>query len=226
MKDGPHIAGIAALIGERARAEILSALLAGQALTATELAAVAGVTKQTVSAHLAKLLGAGLLAVQSQGRHKYFRLADRDVAHVLEGLMGVAQRTGALRLKSSPREPALRKARVCYDHLAGELGVLALDSLEKRRLVRRAGDGIELTKSGQEFCGSIGLGVDAPRRHRRALCRPCLDWSVRRNHLAGALGAALLAKCYERGWAKRVSGTRVVQFSAAGERAFRECFTI
>src|ERR1700694_5279081 len=112
MKDGPHIAGIAALIGERARAEILSALLAGQALTATELAAVAGVTKQTVSAHLAKLLGAGLLAVQSQGRHKYFRLADRDVAHVLEGLMGVAQRTGALRLKSSPREPALRKARV------------------------------------------------------------------------------------------------------------------
>jgi DNA-binding transcriptional ArsR family regulator len=225
MEDGPHIAGIAALIGDRARAEILTALLAGQALTATELAAIAGVTKQTVSAHLSKLLDAGLLAVQSQGRHKYFRLADRDVAHVLEGLMGVAQRTGALRLKSSPREPALRKARVCYDHLAGELGVLALDSLEKRRLVRRAGDGIELTKNGREFCGSLGLGVDANGRHRRALCRPCLDWSVRRNHLAGALGAALLAKCYERGWAKRVPGTRVVQFSPAGERAFRECFT-
>src|SRR6185295_2353272 len=124
MKDGPNIVGIAALIGDRARADILTALMGGQALTATELAGVAGVTKQTVSMHLGKLLGARLLALESQGRHRYFRLADRDVAHLLESLMGVAFRVGAVRLRSSPREPALRKARVCYDHLAGDLGVL------------------------------------------------------------------------------------------------------
>ena len=224
MKDGPNIVGIAALIGERARADILTALMAGQALTATELAEVAGVTKQTISAHLSKLLDAKLLAMQSQGRHRYFRLADRDVAGLLESLACVAQRSGAVRLKSSPREPALRKARVCYDHLAGDLGVLALDSLDKRRFVRYAGDRLELTKAGREFCDGLGLAIDTPPGQRRALCRPCLDWSVRRNHLAGALGAALLEKCYALGWGKRVAGTRVVHFSAAGERAFRERF--
>src|SRR5215510_1009680 len=124
MKDGPSIVGIAALIGDHARAEILTALMAGQALTATELAQVAGITKQTVSTHLGKLLDAQLLGVEVQGRHKYFRLAERDVAELLESLMGVAQRAGAVRVRTGPREPAMRKARVCYDHLAGELGVL------------------------------------------------------------------------------------------------------
>src|SRR3989475_1481366 len=136
MKDGPSIASVAALIGDRARADILTALVAGPALTATELAAEAGVTKQTTSAHLAKLVDARLLAVENQGRHRYFRLADRDVGELLENLMGVAYRTGAVRLRASPREPALRFARICYDHLAGELGVLAFDSLEQRRLLK------------------------------------------------------------------------------------------
>src|ERR1700674_5249617 len=133
MKDGPNIVGIAALIGDHARAEILTALTAGQALTATELAGVAGVTKQTVSAHLAKLLDARLVAVESQGRHRYFRLDNQDVAQLLESLMGVAYRTGAVRIRASPREPALRKARVCYDHLAGEEGVRTYENLLKRQ---------------------------------------------------------------------------------------------
>jgi DNA-binding transcriptional ArsR family regulator len=150
MKDGPSIARIAALIGEPARAEMLTALMGGQALTATELAQVAGITKQTVSSHLAKLLDARLLAVESQGRHRYFRLADRDVAQVLESLMGVAYRAGVVRLRSSPREPALRKARVCYDHLAGELGVLVFEGLEERRLLRLSGEG-GVTPRGREF---------------------------------------------------------------------------
>ncbi|APV50908.1 transcriptional regulator [Betaproteobacteria bacterium GR16-43] len=225
MKDGPPIAGIAALIGDRARADILVALMAGQALTATELSEVAGVTKQTMSAHLSKLLDAKLLSMQSQGRHRYFRLADPDVADLIERLTGVAQRSGAVRLKSSPREPALRKARVCYDHLAGDLGVRVLDSFEKRRFVRHVEDRLELTRSGREFCEAFGLDLEsAPGR--RPLCRPCLDWSVRRNHLAGVLGAAILERCYELGWAKRVAGTRVVQFTAAGERAFCERFSV
>lgn len=223
MKDGPNIVGIAALIGDRARADMLTALMAGQALTATELAEIASVTKQTVSGHLAKLLDAKLVAVQSQGRHRYFRLADRDVAQLLESLMGVAFRTGAVRLRSSPREPALRKARVCYDHLAGDLGVLLHDSFEERRFIRHHGAEVELTSKGREFCDHLGIEVPAPGQ-RRPFCRVCLDWSVRRNHLAGTLGAALLDRCYELGWAKRIEGTRVVSFSPAGERAFRERF--
>ena len=224
MKDGPNIVGIAALIGDRARADMLTALIGGEALTATELGAVAGVTKQTVSAHLAKLVDARLVAVERQGRHRYFRLADRDVAQLLESLMGVAYRAGALRARSSPREPALRKARVCYDHLAGELGVLVFDGFVQRRLLKRAGDATELTRRGRAFCREIGIDVDALARGRRPLCRACLDWSVRRHHLAGALGAALLDHCVERGWATRARDSRVVHFSHAGERALRERF--
>ena len=134
MKDGPHIARIAALIGDSARAEVLTALMADRALTATELADIAGVTKQTISAHLAKLLDAGLLAVENQGRHRYFRLADRDVAQLLESLMNVAFRAGAVRLRASPREPALRRARMCYDHLAGEVGVQFYEALVRQGL--------------------------------------------------------------------------------------------
>src|SRR5215510_11538366 len=188
MKEGPNIVRIAALVGDHARAEILTALMAGQALTATELAGLAGVTKQTISTHLAKLLDARLLVVEAQGRHRYFRLANRDVAELLESLMQVAFRAGAVRLRSSPREPALRKARICYDHLAGELGVLAYDSLEDRRFLRSSGERLDVTARGREFFAEFGIDVEALAHRRRVLCRTCLDWSVRRHHLAGALG--------------------------------------
>jgi DNA-binding transcriptional ArsR family regulator len=226
MKDGPNIARIAGLVGDPARAEILTALMTGQALTATELVGVAGLTKQTVSGHLAKLVDAQLLSVEHQGRHRYFRLADPDVAHLLESLMGIAFRTGAVRVRSSPREPALRRARVCYDHLAGDLGVAAMDSLVERRMLRVADGAPELTRRGREFCVELGIALEPLSRQKRPLCRTCLDWSVRRPHLAGALGAAILSRCFELGWARRATGSRVVQFSTAGERAFRERFAI
>jgi len=226
MKDGPSIVGIAALIGDHARAEMLTALMGGQALTATELTAVAGVTKQTVSTHLAKLCDARLLSVESQGRHRYFRLADRDVAQLLESLMGVAYRTGALRVRTSPREPALRKARVCYDHLAGELGVLVFDSFEQQNCLRYDGVTPELTPRGKRFCVAFGIDVAALGRQRRPLCRACLDWSVRRPHLAGAVGAAVLSRCLSLGWARRVRDSRVVNFSTAGEKSLREQFRL
>jgi DNA-binding transcriptional ArsR family regulator len=221
MKDGPNIVGIAALIGDNARADILTALMTGEALTATELTAIAGVTKQTLSAHLAKLVDARLLAVEQQGRHRYFRLADRDVADLLESLMGVAYRVGATRVRPSPREPALRKARVCYDHLAGDLGVLAFDQFESRGFLQRQGGDLALTQAGRRFCTDLGIDVDGLAATRRALCRPCLDWSVRRHHLAGALGAAFLQTCFARGWARRDRRSRVVAFTPAGERSFR-----
>ena len=226
MKDGPNIVRIAALIGDHARTEVLTALLGGKALTATELAGVAGVTKQTISAHLAKLIDAQLIAVENQGRHRYFRLADDDVAHLLESLMGVAFRTGAMRLRSSPREPALRKARVCYDHLAGELGVHIYDSLLKRDAFTLDANGLELTASGRRFFSKAGIDADALRRQRRTFCRACLDWSERRHHLAGALGAALLERMVALGWAKRERSSRVVNFNTAGESAMRALFRI
>ncbi|NGY03898.1 ArsR/SmtB family transcription factor [Solimonas terrae] len=226
MKDGPNIVGIAALIGDHARAEMLTALMAGQALTATELATVAGVTKQTASAHLAKLLDAQLLALERQGRHRYFRLADRDVAQLLESLMGVAYRVGALRLRSSPREPALRKARICYDHLAGELGVLIYDALIERKLLHMIDEQPQLAPAGQRFCRELGIDIDALAAQRRPLCRACLDWSMRRRHLAGTLGAALLERCLTLGWARRVQGSRVVSFSVPGELALRREFGV
>jgi DNA-binding transcriptional ArsR family regulator len=226
MKDGPNIVRIAALIGDHARADILTALLTGQALTATELADVAGVTKQTISAHVAKLLDAKLLSMEKQGRHRYFRLADDDVARLLENLMGVAYRAGAVRVRASPREPALRKARVCYDHLAGELGVLIFDSLKQRRLLTllKGNEVPTLTSQGQRHFREFGIDVPALASERRPLCRACLDWSMRRHHLAGALGAAVLRRCLELRWARREKGSRVVSFSASGEKALRSQF--
>ena len=218
MKDGPSIAGIAALLGDRARSDILTALMTDQALTATELAAEAGVTKQTASAHLAKLLDARLIAVESQGRHRYFRLADRDVAQLMESLMGVAFRAGAVRLRSSPREPALRKARVCYDHLAGDLGVRLYDALLESRAIAAGKSGLAPSPKGKRMFHAFGIDVEAVSG-RRPLCRTCLDWSARRHHLAGALGAALLARFVALGWARIVKGTRVVAFTSAGEDA-------
>jgi len=224
MRDGPHIAGIASLIGEPARAEMLTALMADRALTATELAAIAGVTKPTTSSHLAKMCDAGLLAVHDQGRHRYFRLADRDVAQLLESLMGVAFRAGALRLKSSPREPALRRARVCYDHLAGELGVQAFDALMARRAFKSDAVGLQITHDGVAWFAAFGVDVHAVTAQRRMMCKACLDWSERRHHLAGAWGSALLQRLFDLGWARRVKDTRIVQFTPPGERAFQELF--
>ncbi len=226
MKDGPQIAGVASLIGDPARANMLTALMHGAALTATELALEAGVTKQTASAHLAKLSDAELVTVEAQGRHRYYRLAGADVAHVLESLIGIAARAKALRTRPGPREPALRHARVCYDHLAGDLGVGLYDALMARRwLAMREGE-LSITKRGREELTALGLDFAEMEAKARPLCRACLDWSVRRNHLAGSLGAGLLDVFYAKGWAHRRKGTRVVEFSRAGETAFRRAFGV
>jgi DNA-binding transcriptional ArsR family regulator len=224
MKDGPNIARIAALIGDSARADVLTALMTGRALTATELAEIAGVTKQTMSAHLSKLLEAGLVSVDQQGRHRYFRLADEDVAGLLESLMGVAFRTGAVRLLSSPREPALRRARVCYDHLAGELGVMAYEALLRSGTLEMSREELRLGSSGALWFRRLGIDTDAAARERRTFCRPCMDWSERRHHLAGSLGAALLSRLQDLKWTKRDENSRVVRFTPRGHDAFLQLF--
>lgn len=215
---GPNITTIAALVGDHARSQALTALMAGRALTATELADTAGVTRQTISTHLAQLVEAGLLAVDKQGRHRYFRIADADVAQLLETLMGAA----ALRRQPhvGPREPALRKARVCYDHLAGELGGLVYERLAQRGAFALGPDGIVLTPQGAQALAALGVDAAAPAG-RRPFCRTCLDWSERRHHLAGTLGALLLERFEGLGWARRVPDSRVFAFSTAGETALR-----
>jgi len=225
MSAVPDIASIAALVGHRARARILTHLMAGRAFTATELSRAAGVTKQTTSSHLSRLLGSRLVVVESQVRQRYFRLAHPDVGAALESLMGVAQRVG-VQMDASHPDPALRKARVCYDHLAGELGVLVFDSLTQRGLLRTSDRGLSLTEPGERFVEQLGIDLATLQGQRRPLCLPCLDWSAGRHHLAGALGAALLGRCFALGWAKRHRGARVVHFSALGERALRARFSV
>jgi len=224
MKAGPDIALVASLLGEPARANMLTALMSGRALTASELASEAGVTPQTASAHLARLEHGGLVAPRKQGRHRYFRLTGDDVAAVLEGLMGLAARTGHLRTRTGPKDPALRRARVCYDHLAGDFGVRLFDTLQTRGHVAVDGEAVEITEAGRAFATEFGIDLAAIAGKRRPLCKACLDWSNRRNHLAGALGAALLGRIYALGWAKREPDSRVVAFSPAGEKAFAEAF--
>lgn len=224
MKDGPDIARIAALIGDPARANMLTALMSGKALTATELAAEAGVTLQTTSAHLAKLEEGGLLQMRRQGRHKYASLASDQVAETLEALMGLAAGTGHLRTRTGPREQALREARICYDHLAGDMGILLYDRLLAQGWLRDDPEFPVITDDGASRFTTLGLDIPALQNARRPLCRACLDWSERRSHLAGGLGQALLDMMLARGWARRLPDSRVIQFSPAGKTAFHRAF--
>ncbi len=225
MKDGPNIAAIAAMVGDPARANMLTALLNGAALTATELALEANVTKQTASSHLAKLTAGGLIAVEAQGRHKYYRLADADVAGLLETLMGVAARAKALRTRPGPKEPAMRHARVCYDHLAGELGVQLFDAFLKNKWMLPGPEKTyALTKLGRIKVQTFGVDIDDIEKGARPLCRSCLDWSVRRHHLAGALGAAILDEIFERKWATQRRSSRVLEFTNVGEAGLKRVF--
>jgi DNA-binding transcriptional ArsR family regulator len=223
MQEGPNIARIAAVIGERARAQILTTLMSGRALTASELAEVANVSRPTVSSHLAQLQRARLIAAQSAGRHRYFRIASGEVAHMLESIMGCAQQVLDDK-QFGPRDPALRRARLCYDHLAGEIGVWIYDALEARQAFDFTPKGLSLNESGWDLFRRLGIDASDLSGTRRPACRACLDWSERRNHLAGAVGALLMKRVTELRWAKLARGSRIVRFSAEGERALRKAF--
>ena len=224
-------AEVAALAGDPARAGMLHALMDGRALTASELARVAGVTPQTASGHLARLATAGLLSVAKQGRHRYHRIASPGVAQMMESIMQVAAGLDPKRppLTVGPKDAALRAARTCYDHLAGRLGVAVAEALAGSGYVELAADAGLVTEAGIEFFGRIGIELDAiatcnGSRSARILCRPCLDWSERRPHIAGAIGAALCAHSFAQDWIRRGNGTRAVTITSKGERVFREEF--
>ncbi|MBB5695554.1 ArsR/SmtB family transcription factor [Muricoccus pecuniae] len=226
MASTAALAETAAALGDPARLGMLAALMDGRALTAGELARVAGVAPSTASGHLARLLEAGLLAQERQGRHRYHRLASPEVARVLEGLMALSaaqhRPSAGSPPRTGPREAALREARTCYDHLAGRLAVGMADSMVARGHLRLGEDGGALTGSGEIFLASLGIAV--PGRAGRPFCRPCLDWSERRPHLAGSLGAALCRRLVEMNWVRRVPGSRAVEVTPPGWLGLREGF--
>jgi DNA-binding transcriptional ArsR family regulator len=229
MVTSNRIAEVASVIGEPARAAMLTALMDGRALTAAELAGVAGITPQTASTHLARLIGAELVTVEKQGRNRYHRLAGPAVARLLESLMrhttgGVAR----LRVpRTGPRDEALRRARTCYDHLAGRLGVAITDVLVAQGHVEIDDEAGLITEGGAAFFARIGIALpEASRRLTRPLCRPCLDWSERRPHLAGRLGAAICTHGFDAGWLRRIDGTRAVSVTPKGQAAMAKIFGI
>jgi DNA-binding transcriptional ArsR family regulator len=223
MRGEPNVAAIAALIADPGRAAMLAALADGRALPAGELAAIAGLSAQGASAHIAKLTESGLLTMEREGRHRYYRLASAKVAAALEGLALLVDPVRPPRFTRSPEAEALRRARSCYDHLAGELGVKIAAALEKRGFVAASvGKSLKVTRKGVDwFEAALGIDVSALRPGRNGVACRCLDWTERRYHLAGPLGSQLLSGMLERRWLQQLPDTRALKLTPSGHRGLR-----
>jgi DNA-binding transcriptional ArsR family regulator len=226
MIRGAIIAEVAALVGDPARATILSSLLDGCAMTASDLALAARITPQTASTHLAKLTKAGLLLLDRNGRHRYFRLASPKVAEMIEGIVAVA-------LEKRPRFPPLSRqaravsaARICYDHLAGRLSVDLTDSLVAREYIVLGDNAAAVTIAGTRFFHEFGIALPARRSSRHHFCRLCLDWTERRPHIAGALGAAITKHFFDLGWIQKMKRSHAVIVTPLGRRGLQETFGV
>jgi DNA-binding transcriptional ArsR family regulator len=217
------IAAPASLMGDATRATFLMALSQGYSLPANELARRAHVTPSTASIQLAKLVEGGLLTVERNGRHRYYGLGDPNVATAIESLAVIAPRRPASSLKQARVGSELQAARTCYDHLAGALGVALLDALQRQWLLTAE---LEPTKRGVKRFSELGIDVDELARRRRPLAKRCLDWTERRHHLAGSLGAALATRCFELGWIERLPSSRAVRPTAKGHRALIREFSL
>ncbi len=226
MSNAPQMAEIAALVGDPARANILCALLVGRALTATELACAAGVTPQTASGHLGRLLAARLLVLMKQGRHRYYRLAGPQVAQMLESIMNVALAAPPRFQPRSRLDDQLRQARTCYDHIAGRLGVALAERMTEHELVILGDEAGEVTPAGADLLSRLGVDLSAARARRRIFCRPCVDWTERRPHIGGAVGAALASRCFELKWIERLRDSRALTITPAGRRGLMEAFQL
>ncbi|MCG5251941.1 ArsR/SmtB family transcription factor [Brevibacillus agri] len=220
MNTSPNIAEIASLIGEPSRVSMLVSLMGGKALPASELARLAKITPQTASTHLAKLVEGGLLQSESHGRHRYYRLASPEVAHAMEALLTIANPVPVRSLRESEQLRVLRYARTCYDHLAGEVGVALTQKMIELRLLEASGQDFVLNEAGKVKLQSLGVEVDARPKSRRRFARQCLDWSERRHHLAGSLGASLTNRLFELGWIERIPGGRAVRVTPDGAAGF------
>ncbi|HDX8354098.1 TPA: winged helix-turn-helix transcriptional regulator [Aeromonas dhakensis] len=216
----PDIAYVASLIGDKARSRMLTALMGGKALTATELALEGEITAQTASSHLGKLVEGGLLSMRKQGRHRYFQLSDPAVAEVIERMLTLSVTSSPAKVRTGPRDPHLRQARICYDHLAGELGVRLFDALQQQGLLEIHGDDARLSQSGEIFFTGLGVNLSLLRQRKRPMCKACLDWSERRSHLAGTLGQWILDDALAQRWFVRRPDSRVIDVSDIGAKQF------
>lgn len=226
MQTEPDLSTVAALIGDPARATILSALLGGVALPASELAYRAHITAQTASAHLGKLVEGGLLGVERSGRHRYYRLKNAEVARVLETLAAISPAPHLKTRVQSEEYDTLCFARTCYDHLAGKLGVALTQALLARDLIREGEQAYALTEAGSNWLAGWEIDEAVLRKGRRLFAPTCLDWSERQHHLAGALGAAIALHLFDRGWITRIPGGRAVQLTDDGKRGLRHEFAV
>ena len=225
MVAAANLVEVAALVGDTARATILAALMGGQALTGSELAHLARVSHPTASEHLVKLVAARLVCVTRQGRYRYYRIASPLVARMLESIIAVAAIEVPSRYQPrSVRDDALRFARTCYDHLAGELGVAITDALVAHRHIILTEDGGEVTDAGASFLTAFGANLRS--RGKRIFCRPCLDWSERRYHVAGLVGAEIWRRCLDLGWLVRERDTRALRLTAAGKAGLADTFGV
>ena len=225
MSPETDLAWVASVVGDAARARVLMTLMDRRARTAKELAFLARIAPATASAHLAKLLDCKLVSVEPQGRHRYFRLASPEVAQMIEAIGIVAGESVPLPRRSRVDE-VMATARTCYDHIAGRLGVAIADALQERGHVVLT-DGVgEVTAEGHAFFAELGVNLARVGASRRVVCRPCLDWTERRYHVAGAVGAALCEHCLGRNWLRQTRDTRALTISAEGRAAFARLFGI
>ncbi|MED4911543.1 helix-turn-helix domain-containing protein [Brevibacillus centrosporus] len=226
MSSVPNIGEVASLIGEPSRVAMLLSLLGGKSLPASELARAARITPQTASSHLAKLVEGGLLVNESYGRHRYYRLTNAEVAHALEALLAIATPRPIRSLRESDQVRAMRFARTCYDHLAGEVGVALTDQLLSLQMIKEADQEFVLTETGRQKLQSLGVDVEFSPKSRRRFARPCLDWSERRHHLAGVLGASLTNRLFDLGWIERLPEGRAIRLTPAGIAGLYEQFGV
>lgn len=226
MSESPNIATLAAALADPARARMAALLMDGRARTVTELGAVAGLAKASASEQAARLVEAGFLVARKQGRHKYLSLASPEIAGLIETMMALASQTPETPPLSGPRDPALREARLCYNHLAGSFGVRLYQSLSARAFLAHVPGGLDLTPAGQSFCLSLGLAETDLSPARAPLCRDCLDWSERQSHLGGRLGRLLLSRMETLDWFRRRDGSRALTVTPTGRRAFTAAFPV
>jgi DNA-binding transcriptional ArsR family regulator len=217
---------IAALIGDPTRATIMWTLLDGKAFTATELAIAANTSPQNISMHLAKLVQAGLLCVENQGRHRYYKYFKKDIAYAIEAMATLLPHSTAKQGLHSENNSAIKHCRTCYDHLAGKTGVLITDSLLKQKIIIEDNNMFEISPKGLKWFLAFDIDINELKQQRRAFARPCLDWSERRFHIAGSLGAALLNKMLYSGWIRKTKQSRAVIITAKGQKAFYDNFKI
>lgn len=226
MNANPNVSMIATLVSEASRAAILTVLLDGRFHPASELAYMAGIKPQTASFHLTKMVNVDIITVEKQGRHRYYRIQNQEVAQIMESFLALAPPVEIKSLRQASEDKGMRFARTCYDHLAGNLGVQLTDSLMKIDAIYEEKDGYVVTAKGEAFFTDFQINLKRIKKKRRSFAHKCLDWSERRHHLAGALGNAILERLLELNWIQRLPKTRAIEITANGRRGLKETFSL